>query len=337
MKSTDSAIWKPERGLWKQQLGALALVTGLLVGSLGTTALGVDAARPPISSKKFQPFSNGTRIAITDNTTTSSTIAVSGFETEIVDVNVSLNTISHTQPSDVDVLLVGPQGQTALIMSDVASASNAANDSLVLDDQAAILLPKQDDLTSGVFQPTNYDIGTDQDSFAPDPRIPSPLPKNTSLAAFNGTNPNGTWTLFVDDDDDDTQDSSGSFAGGWSLSITTLNGAPHTQPDTYRTQAGQTLSVPAAGVLENDRDPDGEPLTAVLDSQPKQGQLTLQPDGSFTYTPNAGANGTDRFTYFAQDASGLQKPETVSIEVSGAKQIPDKKHKKQTKHKKHRK
>src|SRR3954451_3881344 len=332
MYTTNEAIVRPERALWKGQVGAFAVAAGLLVGSLGP-ALGTDAADRSVSARKFQPFTNGTPIAITDNTTTPSTIEVSGFETEIIDINVSLNIFSHTQPSDVDVLLVGPQGQTALIMSDVASAANAANDSLVLDDQAAILLPKQDDLTSGVFQPTNYDIGTDLDSFAQDARIPTPLPKNTSLAAFNGTNPNGTWTLFVDDDDDDAQDSSGSFASGWSLSITTVNGAPRTQPDTYQAQAGQTLSVPAAGVLQNDRDPDVEPLTAVLDSQPAQGQLTLQPDGSFTYTPNAGANGTDRFTYFAQDATGLQKSESVSIEVSGAKEIPVKQHKKHKKHK----
>jgi VCBS repeat-containing protein len=333
MHTTNSAIGTPERARWKGQVGVLAVAAGLLVGSLGP-AISADAAKHPVSAMKFQPFTNGTPIAITDNTTTPSTIEASGFETEIIDVNVSLNTFSHTQPSDVDVLLVGPQGQTALIMSDVASDSNAANDSVVFDDQTASPLPKQDDLTSGVFLPTNYDIATDQDSFAPNPRIPSPLSKNTSLATFNGTNPNGTWTLFVDDDDDDTADTSGSITGGWSLSILTINGAPRTEPDTYQAQAGQTLSVPAAGVLANDRDPDGEPLTAAVDSQPAQGQLTLQADGSFTYTPNANAKGGDSFVYIAQDVTGLQKLETVFIEVTGTKQIPDKKHKKHRKHRK---
>src|SRR3954467_15114677 len=69
MKTNDSAIGKPERGLRKQQWGAVALVSGLLIGSLGTTALDVDAAGHPISAKKFQPFSNASRIAITDNRT----------------------------------------------------------------------------------------------------------------------------------------------------------------------------------------------------------------------------------------------------------------------------
>ena len=339
MHTTHSAIGTRDRGPrgpWTHQEGAFAVITGLLVGLLGP-ALGVDA--------KFQPFTTVTPIAITDNVTTPSTIEVRGFETSIIDVNVSLNNFSHTQPSDVDVLLVGPQGQTALIMSDVASASTATNDGLVLDDQAATRLPQQNDLTSGVFQPTNYDIGTDQDSFAPNPRIPSPLPKNTALGIFNGTNPNGTWTLFVDDDDDDTPDTSGAIAGGWSLSITTINGAPQTQPERFQAQAGQTLSVPASGVLQNDRDPDDDALIAVLEREPTQGQLTLQPDGSFTYTAKDTAKDTGSFTYTARDAAGLQALETVSIQITDTTQVtdttqtPDTKqtpHKKHKKHKKHR-
>jgi VCBS repeat-containing protein len=311
---------------WNTRVGALVLATTLLAGSFGPTAMGTDAAKGRGSGKKVQQFTNATPIAITDNTTsTPSTIEVQGFETGIIDVNVSLNTYSHTQPADVDVLLVGPQGQTALIMSDVAGASTAANDSLVLDDQAAIMLPRQNDLTSGVFQPTNYEFTSVPDSFAPDPRIPSPLPSNASLAIFNGTNPNGTWTLFVDDADDDTQDTSGSIAGGWSLNITTANGAPRAQPDTFQARAGQTLTVPASGVLQNDRDPDDEPLTAGLEDEPTKGQVTLQPDGSFIYQTNRKAKGTDSFTYFAQDPAGLQTFENVTIQIKGKKH--KKKHK----------
>jgi VCBS repeat-containing protein len=319
MDETSPSRRNRERGFWKRRLGVLLLISALLAGGLGPAVLGVDAASQRASGKKFQLFANAAPIAISDNATTPSTIEVRGFETTIVDVNVRLNNYSHSQPSDVDVLLVGPQGQTALIMSDVASASKAANDSLVLDDQAATPLPKQDDLTSGVFQPTNYDFTTDQDSFAPNPRIPSPLPSNVSLAIFNDTDPNGTWTLFVDDDDDDTPDTTGAIAGGWQLDITTINGAPRTQPDSFRARAGQTLTVPANGVLQNDRDPDDDALTAVLEGQPTKGQVTLQSDGSFTYRAKKKAKGTDRFTYLAEDATGLQALETVSIQIKGKK------------------
>jgi VCBS repeat-containing protein len=312
---------------WKHRLGALLLVGGLVASGLGPTTLGVDAAKHRHSADLLQLLSNPAPITITDNTTsTPSTIEVSGFETEIQDVNVRLNIYTHNQPADVDVLLVGPQGQTAMIMSDVAGASKADNDSLILDDQAATSLPKQDDLTSGHFQPTNYEYTSLPDKFAPNPRIPSPLPSNASLSIFNGANPNGTWTLFVVDADDDTPDTRGIIAGGWQLDITSVNGAPRTKPDTYQARAGQTLTVPARGVLQNDRDPDNDEISAVLDREPAKGEVILQPDGSFTYRTNSKkAKGTDIFTYAAQDTTGLQSVETVTIQIAGK---AGKKHKK---------
>ena len=57
-------------------------------------------------------------------------------------------------------------------------------------------------------------------------------------------------------------------------------------------------------MLGNDTDPDGDTLTAaVVDSAPSHGTLTLNADGSFTYTPAANFNGTDSFTYRASDGT----------------------------------
>jgi VCBS repeat-containing protein len=306
--------------IWRSRAAAIGLLTALLIGSLGPGAMGTDAARNRHGGKKLQQFSNGTSIAIVDNTTsTPSTIAVSGFNSPVADVNVSLNTFTHPQPADVDVLLVGPQGQTARIMSDFAAASTAANDSLLIDDQAANQLPTQDDLVSGRFQPTNYDFSNQPDKFAPNPLIPTPLPSGSALSVFNGSNANGTWTLFVVDADNDTPDTNGSFAGGWSLSITTANGVPETGADQFQAQAGKQLIVPAAGVLENDSDPDGDPLTATLAGKAGKGTVELQADGSFTYRANKKAKGKDSFTYLAQDTTGLTALETVTIQVKGKK------------------
>ena len=55
------------------------------------------------------------------------------------------------------------------------------------------------------------------------------------------------------------------------------------------------LSVAAPGVLTNDTDVDDDTLTAVLESGPSNGTLSLADDGSFTYTPNANFNGSDSF------------------------------------------
>ena len=82
------------------------------------------------------------------------------------------------------------------------------------------------------------------------------------------------------------------------------NTAPTANNDTYATPGlGQPLTVPAPGVLANDTDLDGDPLSAQSASDPPQGSVSMNSDGGFTYTPDAGASGTDFFTYEASDGS----------------------------------
>ncbi|HEX2218693.1 MAG TPA: Ig-like domain-containing protein [Gemmatimonadales bacterium] len=98
--------------------------------------------------------------------------------------------------------------------------------------------------------------------------------------------------------------------------------APDTPPtardDAYSATGGVTLSVPASqGVLANDFDPDGDPLTASRADGPQHGTLDLRPDGSFEYLPNPGNWGEDRFTYDA-NAGGVATRGTVVIIVNRA-------------------
>ena len=79
-----------------------------------------------------------------------------------------------------------------------------------------------------------------------------------------------------------------------------------------RTDEDTPLTVAAAGVLGNDTDVDGDALTAVLVSGPANGTLTLNADGSFTYTPDANYNGTDSFTYKASDGTADSNVATVT-------------------------
>ena len=94
-----------------------------------------------------------------------------------------------------------------------------------------------------------------------------------------------------------------------------MNQAPVANNDTYSTAVNTTLTVAAPGVLANDKDPDGDPITAVLVSQPADGTLTFNADGSFTYTPAAGFSGTDSFTYQASDGQLLSNVATVTINM----------------------
>ncbi len=72
----------------------------------------------------------------------------------------------------------------------------------------------------------------------------------------------------------------------------------------------------APGLLGNDSDIDGDTLTAVLVSSVSHGTLTLNADGSFTYTAESGFAGTDSFSYKANDGTGDSAAATVTIKVT---------------------
>lgn len=94
------------------------------------------------------------------------------------------------------------------------------------------------------------------------------------------------------------------------------NAAPVANPDTYATDYQTALNVAAPGVLANDTDADGDALMAVNATQPANGSATVNADGSFTFTPNAGFSGTTTFTYVARDPFNADSsPATVTITV----------------------
>ncbi|WP_087870053.1 Ig-like domain-containing protein [Bathymodiolus platifrons methanotrophic gill symbiont] len=87
-------------------------------------------------------------------------------------------------------------------------------------------------------------------------------------------------------------------------------------PDSYSVSEDGSLTVPVSGVLANDHDANNDPLTAVLDADVSNGVLTLNPDGSFDYTPTPFFSGTDTFTYHANDGTFDSNIVTVTITVN---------------------
>jgi mono/diheme cytochrome c family protein len=98
--------------------------------------------------------------------------------------------------------------------------------------------------------------------------------------------------------------------------------APQPVPDTYQTAVGQSLTVASPGVLANDSDPEGDPISAVLDVGPTNGSLTFLAVGAFLYAPNPGFTGTDSFTYAATDGTNVSAPVNVDIVVGGTPPTP---------------
>ena len=100
------------------------------------------------------------------------------------------------------------------------------------------------------------------------------------------------------------------------VTITPVNDAPVAVDDQYITFVDVALNVPAAtGVLANDADVDNDMLTSTLVTGPTHGSLTLNPDGSFAYTPAAGYLGSDGFTYLVQDGQGGVDTGAATINV----------------------
>jgi len=151
----------------------------------------------------------------------------------VTNVTVTLKNLSHTWVSDVDALLVGPGGQKVLVFSNVGVAFNATNVTVTLSDAAASALPASGSFASGTYQPTAY---------PPAITFPGPAPAGpyaAALSAFNGAAPNGTWSLYVFDDGPGDQ---GSFAGGWSLAVTTV--APTGSPAPTGTPTPTATATP---------------------------------------------------------------------------------------------
>jgi len=165
----------------------------------------LDSPNPPTRSKPYP-----------------SIITVSNLLGCTIDkLTITIHGFSHAFPSDVTVLLVGPQGQRAILMAQVGGQTrlSVTNLTLTFDDDAADPLPVHTNLQSGVFKPTNGYLAFGRTGLPYD--LPAPAPAASSnapatLGVFNGTDPSGPWSLFVVDD---SGSDFGEIKGGWTLNM----------------------------------------------------------------------------------------------------------------------
>ena len=186
---------------------------------------------------------------------------------QINDITVSLTGITHSYGSDMDILLVGPQGQAVMLMSDVGGIYSINGLTLFIHDGAP-LLPDIDPLTMGVYRPTNY-IANDGIEVLPAP-APGP-PYGQQLSVFQNASANGDWKLYVVDDQ---KNDSGVLIQGWALTLAT-------------TQGTHTFAA-SSGALVSDALPAGlELVTATTGYEsvsPINWRADLQANSERTYT-----------------------------------------------------
>jgi VCBS repeat-containing protein len=205
---------------------------------------------------------------------------------------------------------------TATVMVTVAAGANnppvAANDSATTKASTAVTVnvlnndtdPDGDALTvSAIGAPAHGSVSNNGTSIT-----------YTPTAGYTGSD---TFTYTVGDG------KGGTATATVLVTVTAVNGPPAVANDSYTANEDTPLNVPARGVLSNDTDPNGDSLAAIKVSDPSNGTLTLNVDGSFTYTPNANFSGTDTFTYKASDgANSSTTNATVTIVVNPVNDPP---------------
>jgi Ca2+-binding RTX toxin-like protein len=110
--------------------------------------------------------------------------------------------------------------------------------------------------------------------------------------------------------------------GVWLFRVRDGSVAPSAVPESYATNEDTALVVAAPGVLDNDIDPIGRPLYAILDSLPRHGSVLLNQDGSFSYTPFSNYSGGDSFTYRAFTDGPSSDAVTVTLTVNAVNDRP---------------
>ena len=153
-------------------------------------------------------------------------------------------------------------------------------------------------------------VGAGDGSFTAPTNFPAAaFPKSVAVGDFNG---DGASDLALANED------------SANVSVLLSNVAPSAVDDSYSTARARALSVAAPGVLGNDADPDGDPVTVSLVTAPRFGTVVLNADGSFTYDPDPAFAGTDAFTYQASDGNigGVSDVATVTIAVDAVVETP---------------
>ena len=170
-----------------------------------------------------------------------STISVAGLTGVVSRVRVAINDFRHKRPGDVDMLLVSPDGTRKMLLwsdagGDFSTCGQQCNNggfagttgrTVLLDDFAPNFLPLDNNISNGSYKPANHE-GAEQ-MISPAPPVPYAYPgpsgSATFASAFNGTNPNGTWSLYVQDDisspPSGVDDFSGRINSGWSIELST--------------------------------------------------------------------------------------------------------------------
>ena len=257
----------------------------------------VDPDGDPLTVLNVGPSTNGGTVVVNPDGTVTYTppvgfMGVDTFTYTVDDGNGGQDTATVTidvggDPIDnPEVMPIDPQD---VVDSEVITPIDLTT--FITDPAAQPLTFTVDGLPEGLeFTPTGMITGT---------------PVNT--ASQGGPNDDGVYPITVTAVDPDGNVVTTTFE------ITANNPEPEATDDIASTEPGEAVTI---SVLANDNDPDGDDLTVSEETPPANGTIVINDDGTITYTPNAGFEGTDTFTYTITDSNGDTDTATVTVEVS---------------------
>ncbi|MDR5591991.1 Ig-like domain-containing protein, partial [Christiangramia sp. SM2212] len=196
-----------------------------------------------------------------------------------------------------------------VIVAPTNDAPVANDDNAVTDEDTAVVIyvlendtdADGDELTVvSVTQPSNGTVVINEDGTV----------TYTPNENFNG-NDEFTYTI---EDEEGLSDTATVF-----VTVNPVNDAPVANDDSAVTDEDTAVVIE---VLENDTDVDGDELTVVSVTDPENGSVVINEDGTVTYTPNTDFEGEDEFTYTIEDEEGLSDTATVTVIVAPTNDAP---------------
>jgi autotransporter-associated beta strand protein len=188
-------------------------------------------------------------------------------------------------------------GDHPQVATSTLDPSRTVNRTWAMSDAAIVFASCQATFT---FDAADVDSGANPSSFVPE-----------RFAA-------GTWSPVTAGTRTPTSTQAIGLTAFGEFAIGEIDAPPVAAPDAWTVPQDRTLTVAAPGVLANDADPAGQPITVGTPrpvTAPAHGVLALAADGSFTYVPATGYFGPDAFTYRATDGRFDSAVTTVTIEV----------------------
>jgi VCBS repeat-containing protein len=237
----------------------------------------------------------------------------------------ALTNLSLTPPANFNGLLTLRVVATAIEQSNANSLSTSAlltvtvrpvNDAPVVNNDSATVRANQTVRIDVLANDSDLDgdsLSTQLVSGPAHGKVVRNADGSFSYTALYGYQGNDSFTYRINDSD------LNSALATVNIVVTAPNRAPVAKNDTASTLEDTAVRL---NLVANDTDADGDALIVKIVSAPCHGTLTLNADGSYTYTPDRNWYGTEVFTYRATDGMGDSSIATVTITVAKVNDAP---------------